>query len=452
MSGPPGALAWHPRRWFRTDLKLFAAVASGLVPAAALVWVALQSPGSHLALAGACGLLALWLLGAAGYVRGTLLRHVRTLSNLVDAARMQDHSLRASLAREPGELGRLYQQVNALNESASAQRHARLEMAGLLDRVLGEINVAIVVFDSQDRIRLANRLACALLGRNCDALVGVPRTETPLSRLPLAASPQLVDLDFGGVSGRWQVVCHNYRDQGAVGRLLFVADLKDVLIDEQIAAWRNLSRIVSHEVNNSLTPIVSLCQTLAGLVARRDEAVASDVIEGLGVIGERARGLQAFISVYTRQAHLPEPQKVALEAPVLAQRLQHIFAGTGLCVEPFPPVRVLGDPVHLEQALINLVKNGLDANPPDAAPVRVGCRVVDDHCEFTIRDNGRGIVNAENLFVPFYTTKTSGSGVGLALCRQIAAKHHGHVSLVDRSDAPGALATLAIPLAGAAAA
>ena len=113
---------------------------------------------------------------------------------------------------------------------------------------------------------------------------------------------------------------------------------------------------------------------------------------------------------------------------------------------PFPQVQVFGDPVHLEQALINLIKNALEANPTGAPAVRLSCQVHEGQCEFQIGDHGPGIGNPQNLFVPFYTTKPEGAGIGLILCRQIAAGHHGRVTLENRSDGPGALARLTLPL------
>ena len=232
---------------------------------------------------------------------------------------------------------------------------------------------------------------------------------------------------------------------------MFIADLKQVLLEEEVSAWQRLIRIVSHEVNNSLTPISSLCQTLTRILAPSG-GDSADVRDGLSVIAERARGLQEFISVYTRVARLPEPRKVPVAVAELADRLQRIFAGRALEIASFPEVIVFADPVHLEQALINLIKNGLEANPANAPAVKVTCRVNGDRCEFQVADHGPGVGNPDNLFVPFYTTKPDGTGIGLALCRQIATQHHGHVGLENRPGGPGAVATLVLPLPPGAAA
>ncbi|HUI61397.1 MAG TPA: HAMP domain-containing sensor histidine kinase, partial [Steroidobacteraceae bacterium] len=138
--------------------------------------------------------------------------------------------------------------------------------------------------------------------------------------------------------------------------------------------------------------------------------------------------------------------KVLFPAADLADKLQRIFASQALQILPFPDAAVFGDPVHIEQALINLIKNALEANPPSAPAVQLSCHLVAGQCEFRVTDSGPGISNPANLFVPFYTTKSEGAGIGLVLCRQIAAKHHGQVTLENRTDSPGAIATLTLPL------
>jgi nitrogen fixation/metabolism regulation signal transduction histidine kinase len=429
-----------------TERRLFLFALSGVVPATVLVWISVAGISSNVVRIVAAVVFVAWILVIAAVVRGELLRHIRTVSNLVESARMQDYSMKASGAREPGELGELYQQINSLTDSLKTARQGEQELLSILEKVVSQINVAIIVFDARDRIRLVNRLASALLNAPADKLIGMDRSETPLARLPVAAQPKVVDFRFPGADGRWQVLQHQYRHQGEASHIMFISDLKQVLLDEEISAWQRLIRIVSHEVNNSLTPITSLCQTLTAMLAKLDTENSADLREGLSVIAERAKGLQNFISVYTRAARLPEPHKMPFSAGDLATKLKRIFADRALQIVPFPLVTVFGDPVHIEQALINLIKNGLEANPVEGPPVEVSCQLRNGHCEFHVADHGAGIGNPDNLFVPFYTTKAEGTGIGLALCRQIAAKHHGQVSLENRQDGPGAVAKLILPL------
>jgi two-component system, NtrC family, nitrogen regulation sensor histidine kinase NtrY len=437
-----------PRPRMATDLRLFLLVLSSAVPVTVLLaWLLADSTlpaAAKAAIAVAC---LMWILVVSGAARGELLRHVRTLSNLVESIRTQDYSMKGSRARESGEVAELYQQINSLTDSLKSSRQSEQELLSILDKVVSQINVAIVVCDSHNRIRLVNRLATALLKSSADELLGVNITDTVLAQFLDSTEPRLVDLRFPGAEGRWQITQHHYRHQGQASRIVFIADLRQVLSDEEIAAWQRLIRVIGHEVNNSLTPITSLCQTLAGMLAKPDSAAyAADVREGLGVIADRARGLQEFISVYARLARLPEPHKVPFAVADLAAKLQRFFSSPALEITPFPQGTVFGDPVHLEQALINLIKNAVEANPAGAPAVQLSCHLHEGQCEFRIVDHGPGIGNPQNLFVPFYTTKPGGAGIGLILCRQIAAGHHGRVTLESRSDGPGAVARLTLPL------
>lgn len=430
-----------------SEWRLYLLVASNAIPATLLLlWLAIVSTLPGPAKAMIAVLVLMWIFIVAGTVRQEVLRHIRTLSNLVESTRTQDYSMKGAGARDSGELAELYQEINSLTENLKVGRQSEQELLNILEKVVTEINVAIIVFDSRDDIRLVNQLAAALLQSPVDKLIGVNCADTLLAQLPVSEEPKLVDFRFPGAEGRWQIRQHYYRHEGRKSRMLFIADLKQVLSDEEIAAWQRLIRVISHEVNNSLTPITSLCQTLAGILAKSDSADDADVRVGLGVIAERAKGLQDFISVYARLARLPEPQRILFPAAVLAKKLERIFAGRPLEIVPFPDVSLFGDPVHLEQALINLVKNGLEANPAGAPPVQLSFRQRDGQCEFEIADHGTGVGNPDNLFVPFYTTKPEGAGIGLIICRQIAGKHHGYVSLENRAVGAGAVARLILPL------
>jgi len=387
-----------------------------------------------------------WVAAVAQMIKQRLVHHFRTLGNLLESIRKGDYAMRGSRAREAGELAGLYQQINHLSDSLKSSRLVEQELLSVLDKVVNHIDVAVFVFDPREKIRLVNELGAALLKSSPDRLIGARRSDTALAELPVATGSKVFDHRFPGAAGRWQLRESLYRRGGEVSRIVFISDLKQVLSDEEISAWQRLIRVISHEVNNSLTPISSLCQTLAQALREPSGIDENDVREGLAAIGERARGLLEFISAYTHIARLPEPNKSLFPVTELAGPLQHVFAGRPLQIVPFPAVAIYGDVVHLQQALINLVKNGLEANPPDAPPVELRCTVEAGYCHLEVTDNGPGIANPGNIFVPFYTTKPEGAGVGLALCRQIAIKHHGSVTLESRRDAHGAVSRLSLPL------
>lgn len=437
-----------PRRRLSASARLLLWIASCAIPPALLLLLALEDALSPHRAEGLALLGIVWIGIVAVAVRAGVLRRVRALSNLVEAAHAQDFSIKAAHARESGELGELYRQLNVLIGDLEAGRHTEQELLGMLQKVVDQISVAIVACDAYDRIRLVNPLAAQLLRVPAEQLIGTDYAATPLAAIPFSTEPRVVDFRFPGAESRWQVSQQFYRRQGRPSRIVFIVDLRLALAEEEILVWQRLIRVISHEVNNSLTPIMSLCQTLENVVARGDAAQQMDIMrDGLDVISQRAKGLKEFISVYARIARLPEPQKVVFPAARLLRRVLAMFpAGAVERVGDEPAADLFGDPVHLEQALINLVKNAVEANDGNAAPVQFGCRVVDGNAEFEIVDNGAGIRNPGNLFVPFYTTKPGGAGVGLVLCRKIAAKHHGQVSLENRADAAGAVARLSVPL------
>lgn len=436
-----------PRRRLSAGARLLLWMASCAIAPAVLLLLAAQDALTKYRVEALALLGLAWIGVVAVAMRADVLRRIRALSNLVEAAHARDFSIKAAHARETGELGELYRQLNVLVGDLEEGRHTEQELLGMLQKVVDQISVAIVACDASDRIRLVNPLAAQLLRVPAEELIGTDYATTPLAMVPFAAEPRVVDFRFPGAESRWQVSQQFYRRQGRPARIVFIVDLRLALAEEEILVWQRLIRVISHEVNNSLTPIMSLCQTLENVVARGQAAQQQDIMrDGLQVVSQRAKGLKEFISVYARIARLPEPQKVEFPVARLLQRVLAMFPGAVERDGGEPAARLFGDPVHLEQALINLVKNAVEANEGSTVPVRLGCRVEGGSAQFEILDNGAGIRNPGNLFVPFYTTKPGGAGIGLVLCRKIAAKHHGQVSLENRRDAPGAVARLSVPL------
>jgi two-component system, NtrC family, nitrogen regulation sensor histidine kinase NtrY len=440
----------RPRRRMAADGRLLLLIASAALGPALLAAMELfdVTAGSRLATGLLAAGSALWTVAVAVVVRRTVLHHVRTLGSLIEAARLQDYAFRGAHARESGELAELYGQINTLTQRLKAERQGEQELLAVLERIVSEIDVGIVVCDCRDQLRMLNMRACALLRHTAEELVGADFADTPLASLPLQATPTLVDHRFPGGEGRWQISQQFYRHLGRPSRIVFITDVKQILSAEETSAWQRLIRVISHEVNNTLTPIISLCQTISNVVNHPDGSESSaDVRDGLAVISERARGLKAFITAYARVARLPEPEKVLFPAARLLEHARGMFGPDRLEIAPPDPgLMLFGDPIHLEQLLINLVRNGLEASRDTTEPVRIRCQVQNGQCLVEVIDGGCGIRNPGNLFVPFYTTKRDGAGIGLVLCRQIAALHHAQVSVRNRADAAGAVATLTLPL------
>ena len=219
--------------------------------------------------------------------------------------------------------------------------------------------------------------------------------------------------------------------------------------EEEQIAWKRLIRVLGHELSNSLAPIKSIAGSLLARVDRMqgDDTTLHDFRRGLGVVESRADGLHRFVQSYRLLAQLPPPQFKPVALGALLDRVVLLEQRLAVLLEPGPSIVLNADPDQLEQMFINLLANAVDASLANGAqPVRVGWRLDESALLVAIEDRGMGIANAENLFVPFYTTKPAGSGVGLALAQQIARAHGGEIALVNREDGEGARATIRLPL------
>ncbi|BFI97219.1 MAG: hypothetical protein RSP_27290 [Rhodanobacter sp.] len=366
-----------------------------------------------------------------------------TLSGLLEALRQGDYSLRGV---QGGVLGDAIYDINALAERLQRERLEFEESSYLLGKTLAALDSAVFVFDEQQRLRLLNPAAQRLLDAERHRLFGLSAAELGLAPLLEGAAAHLLTHVFPGRSGRFEIRHAPLRSGGRGGRLLVVNDVGRVLREEERAAWQRLLRVLGHEVNNSLAPIQSMAGTLATLAAREPlpEDWREDFRGGLELIGHRAEALGRFLSSYSKLARLPPPQPRAVELPALLAKLAKLEQRLPVRVEAGEPLAVIADPDQLEQALINLVRNAVEAALPDGGVQlrwhRDGERVVVE-----VEDDGPGPPPSDNLFVPYFTTKPGGSGIGLALARQIAEAHEGGVTLEAREHARGALARLWLP-------
>ena len=393
------------------------------------------------------------LLTALAVVRGhqTTVRPLLTLANLLGALRRGDVSMRAAHAREDDPLGAVLTETNALAETLRSQRLGAIEANALLRKVMAEIDVAVFAFDEDAALRLVNRAGERLLGSVRERVEGSRAADLGLAEFLEGEAPRVVELRFPGASGRGELRRGRFRQSGRTHTLLVVADLSRALRQEELTAWRRLVRVLSHEINNSLAPIASAANSLQRLVARAglDADTLDDVKPALSMIESRAQSLARFIRAYARLARLPAPTRAEVELAPLVRRVANLETRRPVNVEDGPDVTLEADRDQLEQLLINLVRNAVDALEDDGAAtggVRVGWRVVGSAVTLHVTDDGPGLGATANLFVPFFSTKPNGSGIGLALCRQIAEGHGGSLELEDRPDGPGARATVRLPV------
>jgi PAS domain S-box-containing protein len=395
-------------------------------------------------------LVGVFWLGAAFSLRAHLVYPLQTLSNLLAAMREEDYSLRARGARPDDALGEVMVEVNALGEALRGRRLGALEATALLRKVMEEIDVAVFTFDSEQRLRLMNRAGERLLGQSSERLLGRTAAELSLGDCLEGEAARTLTISFPGGAGRWAMRRSAFRENGLPHELLVLTDLSRPLREEERQAWQRLIRVLGHELNNSLAPIKSMAGTLEMMMERQPRPAdwEDDMRRGLEVIESRAAALSRFLEAYSRLAKLPRPKLQAVDAGPLLRRIVGLEVRTAIALEPSPDVTVRADPDQLEQLLINLLRNAVDAALETGGGVSVGWTRRADQLEVCIRDEGPGLSNTSNLFVPFFTTKPTGSGIGLVLSRQIAEAHGGTLTLENRRDRAGCEARLRLPLRG----
>ncbi|HEX4961128.1 MAG TPA: ATP-binding protein [Thermoanaerobaculia bacterium] len=381
-------------------------------------------------------------------LRDKVVRPLQTLANLLSALREGDFSLRARPPQETDALSQVVDEVNAIGQLLREQRLGAVEAAALLHRVVEEVDVAVFAFDDSGKLRLVNRAGERLLGERGEKLRGCTAAELELADLLEGEIPPILSRTFASGPGRWEVRSSTFREGGLPHRLLVISDLSRTLREEERLAWKRLIRVLGHELNNSLAPIHSMASTLGSLLTREPppEDWKEDMERGLELIGNRSEALTRFMAAYARLARLPPPRRVACELSRLIQRTAALETRLPVFVERGPEVALEADPDQLEQLLINLIRNAVDAALSTGGGVGVGWKKNGTHVEVRVEDEGPGLSNTENLFVPFYTTKPGGTGIGLALSRQIAEAHGGTLTLENRTPDPGCEALLRLPL------
>lgn len=371
-----------------------------------------------------------------------------TLANLLEALREGDYSLRGSRAQRRDAIGEVVWEVNTLSQTLRDQRLKVEETSALLGKIIASIDIAIFSFDGNGCLRLMNPAGERLLAMRARAALGKRAEELGLADALQIEGGETLKRGFPGGSGRWDVRRFVFREGGRPHDLLVITDLSRALREEERQAWQRLIRVLGHELNNSLAPIKSMAGTVASVLAMQPlpEDWNTDARHGLRVIGDRADALARFMVGYASLARLPPPKRRIIELIPLLQRIVALEQRLPVRLHEGPAIRFDVDPDQLEQALINLLKNAVEASQSQRGTVELRWQIESGRLRIEILDEGLGLGSSDNLFVPFFTTKPGGSGIGLVLAQQIVEGHGGLLTLEDRLDRHGCIATVELPL------
>lgn len=442
----------------RISVYSFLVALPGLIVSAILVWAQPWSLEPRLAVLGA-ELFVWWLLALALQEQTT--RPLQTLANVIGSLRDEDYSFRARNAAPEDALGELSLEVNALADMLSDQKVRAIEATALLQRVVDEIDAPLFAFDLASKLRLVNPAGERLLHDTKARLLGRGAAELGLEPCLTSENESLVELHLRESHARWLLRRSSFRQHGVPHTLLVLSDVSRALREEERRAWQRLIRVLGHELSNSLAPIKSIAGSLSSRVSSTpmDDEVRSDLQRGLGIIEARSASLHRFLEAYRRLAQMPAPVLRETTLGPLVSRAAGLETRVKVCVEPGPDVAFQADPDQLEQMLINLVRNAADAVletrtaagedqkpcPADSNGVLVRWDARPEDVVLTIEDEGHGLLNPANVFTPFYTTKPTGSGVGLVLSRQIVEAHGGSIEIGNRPGGRGCAVKVVLP-------
>ena len=418
-------------------------------------------------------LLLVTVFYGAFLIRKKVIVQFRTSANLITAMQAGDHAIRANHLESEGALKEFNQVFNGLSLALAEQQLISRERQILLDKITQQIDVAIIAVDKNSHIILMNPAAEKLFSYRFDEVAGWPISTLGLQDVLTHENRQVTEFEVKAHKKKVFIHTDEYLEQGERKKLIFITDIQTLLHEEERQAWQKLLRVLSHEINNSLTPIASLSDTLIRLIENQKKVIKEqaltennstaintstdgssidntelfdDLEEGLAVIAERAQSLNEFLLRYQEFSRLPKPEKTLFDLTNLLKSMLLLFDDHNIRLSGQPLI-IYGDEKQLQQVLVNLIKNAQQAMLNNhTGIISIEWQQRDGMVEINISDQGTGINNSDNIFVPFYTTKVDGCGIGLVFSRQILVNHGGSLTLANRDDCQGAVASIALPI------
>ena len=338
--------------------------------------------------------------------------------------------------------------VNGLGDLLRSQRRGEHEGEALLRKILIEIDAAVFAFDANLILRMINRKGEKLLGKVANDVLGQSAQSLNMADLMSGDHDRIADIALAEGSGRWKLHRSSFREEGRPYHLILLTDLTRTLRSEERTAWKRLIQVLRHEINNSLTPISSIAGSLQTLQAQtpRPTDWEEDLRQGLIVIEKRSESLHRFIRAYSEVTRLPDPQRRPVDVRAWIKRVAGLDSRLPVTVVEGPELTIQADGDQLDQLLINLVRNAIDAVIEKEGDVVVGWNIENKLLHVWVADTGPGITDSEQAFTPFYTTKPDGAGIGLPLSRQIAENHNGTLVMESPEQGDGCRALLRLPL------
>src|SRR5271156_4648558 len=434
--------------------------APAFVLSAILLWQAKVSGTMLTTLLGGVAFLSLI---AGAILMEEIIRPLQTLANVVSSLRESDYSFRARGAGQLDALGELALEINEFADLLQSQRLGELEASALLRCVISSMDAPVLAFDPAHKLRLVNPAAEHIFHLIAGRDLGSSAHDLQLADVLDQPDRGILVLAGKGNPVHWMVRRSSFRQRGIPHTLLVLSDVSIALREQERDAFQRLIRVIGHEINNSLTPIKSIAGSLRSWIHQSppqrhttetpgtdDDLFSLD--RGLKIIENRAESLNRFIQAYRQLAQLPPPALQPVPLHSLIERAVALETRVAVQFNPGPDIVLQIDPDQIEQLVINLLRNAAEAalarfpEAPLKGEVTITWRVAPQAVGILIQDNGIGLTNPSNLFVPFYTTKPGGSGIGLALARQICEAHGGVLQVANRADGPGCGAEIRLPL------